>query len=48
MNFAACLVLKNRGKVEVLLSGNIPGGGSMAAVFRYPLSLGATAAVGGR
>ena len=48
VNLAACLVLKNRGKVEVLVSGNIPGGGSMAAVFRYPLPLGATVAVGGR
>jgi Bacterial archaeo-eukaryotic release factor family 7 len=46
-NLAACLVLKNHGKVEVLVSGNIPGGGSMAAVFRYPLPLGATAAVVG-
>ena len=35
VNLAAGLVLKHRGTVETLASGNIPGGGSMAAVFRY-------------
>jgi hypothetical protein len=35
VNLAACLVLKHRGNVESLVSGNIPGGGPLAAVFRY-------------
>jgi hypothetical protein len=32
---AAILVLDHGGDVEVVASGNIPGGGSMAATFRY-------------
>jgi hypothetical protein len=35
VNLAVCLVLQNGGKVEALPNGNIPGGGSMAAIFRY-------------
>jgi hypothetical protein len=38
VNFAVCLTLKHRGNVEVIQSGNIPGGGAMAAITRYPLS----------
>ena len=34
-NLAAILVLDHGGDVEVIASGNIPGGGSMAATFRY-------------
>ncbi len=35
INLAACLVLKHGGTVEPVTSGNIPGGGTMAAVLRY-------------
>lgn len=35
VNLAACFVLKHGGKVEAVASGNIPGGGPMAAAFRY-------------
>jgi hypothetical protein len=35
VNLAACDVLKNRGAVITTDSGDIPGGGPMAAVFRY-------------
>ena len=38
VNLAACFVLKHRGNVESVSSGNIPGGGPMAAVFRYELT----------
>ena len=38
VNLAACQVLKHRGIVESVDSGNIPGGGFMAAVFRYELA----------
>lgn len=38
VNLAVCLTLKHRGNVEVINSGNIPGGGAMAAVARYPLA----------
>ena len=35
INLAVCLVLKHRGKVESIKTGNIPGGGVLAAAFRY-------------
>ncbi|HTQ95831.1 MAG TPA: hypothetical protein VMH89_03445 [Candidatus Acidoferrum sp.] len=35
VNLAVCLVLKHRGKVESIASGNIPGGGALAAAFRF-------------
>jgi release factor family 7 len=35
INLAVCLVLKHRGKVEAIATGNIPGGGALAAVLRY-------------
>jgi hypothetical protein len=35
INLAVCLVLKHHGTVESIISGNIPGGGSMAAVLRF-------------
>jgi len=35
INLAVCLVLKHHGTVESIVSGNIPGGGSMAAVLRF-------------
>jgi hypothetical protein len=38
INLAATLVLRNNGAVEPLASGNVPGGGVMAAVLRYPFS----------
>jgi hypothetical protein len=52
VNLAACLVLKNRGTIMTAASGDIPGGGPMAAVFRYAYppsqteSLGATSVSG--
>lgn len=48
VNLAAVLVLRNSGSVEPLDSGQVPGGGPMAATLRYPFSQlrpqGATAA----
>ena len=35
INLAVCLVLKHRGNVESITTGNIPGGGVLAAVLRY-------------
>ena len=35
INLAVCLVLQHGGKVEPMLTDNIPGGGAMAAVLRY-------------
>jgi len=35
INLAAILVLRSSGWVEIVESGNIPGGGAMAAVMRY-------------
>ncbi len=34
-NLAAILVLEHGGKVEMIVSGHVPGGGPMAATFRY-------------
>jgi hypothetical protein len=36
MNLAATLVLRNKGTVQPLGSDDVPGGGPMAAVLRYP------------
>jgi len=38
VNLAATLVLQTSGRVETVLSGNVPGGGTMAAVMRYPFT----------
>jgi hypothetical protein len=39
INLGVSLVLKHRGAVESIVTGNIPGGGPMAAVLRYtPIS----------
>jgi hypothetical protein len=35
INLAALLVLRSSGSVELIESGNIPGGGAVAAVYRY-------------
>jgi hypothetical protein len=40
VNLAATLVLRTGGAVETVLSGNVPGGGMMAAVMRYPFASG--------
>jgi hypothetical protein len=37
VNLAATLVLRSRGVVEPVPSGNVPGGGAMAATLRYAL-----------
>jgi hypothetical protein len=36
INLAATLVLRNSGAVQPLAAGDVPGGGAMAAVLRYP------------
>jgi Bacterial archaeo-eukaryotic release factor family 7 len=38
VNLAATFVLRTGGAVETVLSGNVPGGGPMAAVMRYPFA----------
>jgi hypothetical protein len=38
VNLAATLVLRTSGAVETVLTGNVPGGGMMAAVMRYPFA----------
>ncbi len=38
VNLAATIVLRTGGAVETVLSGNVPGGGLMAAVMRYPFA----------
>jgi len=38
VNLAATSVLRTGGSVETVLSGNVPGGGMMAAVLRYPFT----------
>jgi len=35
INLAVCMVLRHRGNVESITTGNIPGGGALAAVLRY-------------
>jgi len=37
-NLAAIFVLRTGGRVETVPSGNVPGGGTMAAVMRYPFT----------
>jgi hypothetical protein len=36
INLAAVIVLRNRGMVMPMPSGNVPGGGALAAIMRYP------------
>jgi len=38
VNLAATFVLRTGGVVKTVLSGNVPGGGMMAAVMRYPFT----------
>jgi hypothetical protein len=38
VNLAATFVLRTSGRVETLPSGGVPGGGTMAAVMRYPFT----------
>jgi hypothetical protein len=42
VNLAATFVLQSSGRVETVLAGNVPGGGMMAAVMRYPFALAAS------
>jgi hypothetical protein len=39
VNLAACLVLEHRGSVDAISSGNLPGGGTLAATLRYPTNV---------
>jgi hypothetical protein len=38
VNLAATFVLRTSGTVKTVLSGNVPGGGMMAALLRYPFT----------